>query len=82
MVILAASGGYFLYRANVARPQVLSIIFVLWSIMTSLSFDRSGDLKTTVFFSSIIILMIFLKNVTFAQDTLYYRDIAFNFNNL
>ena len=32
LLLLFFSGGYFLYRVNVARPQVLSIIFVLWSI--------------------------------------------------
>jgi hypothetical protein len=31
-ILLCSSGGYFLYRANVCRPQVLSIILCLWSI--------------------------------------------------
>jgi hypothetical protein len=30
--LLMSSGGYFLYRANVPRPQVLSIALCLWSI--------------------------------------------------
>ncbi|GIV32732.1 MAG: hypothetical protein KatS3mg031_0267 [Chitinophagales bacterium] len=32
VALLLVSGGYFLYRVNVVRPQVLSILFVLWSI--------------------------------------------------
>ncbi len=31
-LMLMCSGGYFLYRNNVPRPQVLSIILALWSI--------------------------------------------------
>ncbi|MBP7845452.1 MAG: hypothetical protein KA116_11645 [Proteobacteria bacterium] len=31
-LMLMSSGGYFLYRANVPRPQVLSIILCLWAI--------------------------------------------------
>lgn len=31
-LLLLFSGGYFLYRNNVPRPQVLSIILALWSI--------------------------------------------------
>ncbi len=32
LLLLSASGGYFLYRVNVLRPQGLSIVFVLWSL--------------------------------------------------
>ncbi|TNE49398.1 MAG: hypothetical protein EP343_12025 [Deltaproteobacteria bacterium] len=31
-LLLMSGGGYFLYRNNVPRPQVLSIILALWSI--------------------------------------------------
>lgn len=32
LLLLSASGGFFLYRVNVPRPQGLSIVFVLWTI--------------------------------------------------
>jgi hypothetical protein len=32
LLLLSMTGGFFLYRVNVPRPQGLSIIFVLWSI--------------------------------------------------
>jgi len=32
LLLLSMSGGYFLYRVNVPRPQGLSIVFVLWSL--------------------------------------------------
>jgi len=32
LLLLSMSGGFFLYRVNVPRPQGLSIVFVLWTI--------------------------------------------------
>ncbi|MBU0765970.1 MAG: hypothetical protein KJ607_14180, partial [Bacteroidetes bacterium] len=32
LFLLCASGGYFLYRANVPRPQVLSIFLLIWAV--------------------------------------------------
>ena len=38
--LLCSAGGYFLYRANVPRPQVLSITLALWSIHFILNKQR------------------------------------------
>lgn len=32
LLLLSMSGGFFLYRVNVPRPQGLSVVFVLWTI--------------------------------------------------
>lgn len=45
----------YLFLASSMSASGSIYIFVLWSIITSLSFDRSGDLIIFCFFSNIVI---------------------------